>query len=248
MNGSERLGDWISGELYSFSSSPNPPSRISFQWPKSAHYENIPARNAAGMRSGIRQKKPSPARIAAPSCRGPMAKTRSGAAIVEHDLEQALASITPDHRGLRAEKKSVKCESCQAISIFDPDRAAQRCDFCGSPSIVPVDALKDAVTPESLLPSVIPATQVRDQLRAVVWQPLVGAEQTETRRPHRHAARHLPPLLDLRRPRRCRLDRRVRLPLLRHRDLPRRQRKNRHPPGPAHPLGTERRAIVPLLR
>ncbi|MEY3897497.1 MAG: hypothetical protein RLZZ214_3018 [Verrucomicrobiota bacterium] len=89
-----------------------------------------------------------------------------GAAIIEHDLEQALASVPPDHRGLRAEKKSVKCESCQAISIFDPDRAAQRCDFCGSPSIVPIDDLKDAVTPESLLPSVIPATQVRDQLRA----------------------------------------------------------------------------------
>ncbi|NQX03113.1 zinc ribbon domain-containing protein, partial [bacterium] len=89
-----------------------------------------------------------------------------GAAIVEHDLATALAAIPPAQRGLRAEKKSVKCESCQAISIFDPDRAAQRCEFCGSPSIVPVDDLVDAVTPESLLPSVIPSTQVRDQLRA----------------------------------------------------------------------------------
>ena len=89
-----------------------------------------------------------------------------GAGIVEHDLETALASIGNETHGLQAEKKSVKCESCQAISIFDPDRAAQRCDFCGSPSIVPIDDLKDAVTPESLLPSVIPATQVRDQLRA----------------------------------------------------------------------------------
>lgn len=88
-----------------------------------------------------------------------------GAAIVEHDLEQALASITPERRGLRDEKKSVKCESCHAISIFDPDRAAQRCDFCGSPSIVAIDDLRDAVTPESLLPAVIPNSQVRDQLR-----------------------------------------------------------------------------------
>ncbi|MES2477304.1 MAG: zinc ribbon domain-containing protein [Verrucomicrobiota bacterium] len=88
-----------------------------------------------------------------------------GAAIVEHDLEKALASVSPDDRGLRAEKKSVKCESCQAISIFDPDRAAQRCDFCGSPSIVPVDDLKDLITPESVLPAVVPATRVRDQLR-----------------------------------------------------------------------------------
>ncbi|MEO5712730.1 MAG: zinc ribbon domain-containing protein [Luteolibacter sp.] len=88
-----------------------------------------------------------------------------GAAIVEHDLETALSSVQPEDRGLRAEKKSVKCESCQAISIFDPDRAAQRCDFCGSPSIVPMDDLRDVITPESLLPAVIPSTQVRDQLR-----------------------------------------------------------------------------------
>ncbi len=88
-----------------------------------------------------------------------------GAAIVEHDLETALSSVPDDLRGLREEKKSVRCESCRAISVFDPDRAAQRCDFCGSPSIVPVDNLRDLITPESLLPAVIPNTQVRDQLR-----------------------------------------------------------------------------------
>jgi hypothetical protein len=88
-----------------------------------------------------------------------------GGAIVERDLEQALATLGSDARGFKTEKKSVKCESCQAISIFDPDRAAQRCDFCASPSIVPIDDLKDAITPESLLPAVVPATAVRDQLR-----------------------------------------------------------------------------------
>jgi Zn finger protein HypA/HybF involved in hydrogenase expression len=89
-----------------------------------------------------------------------------GAAVFEHNLEEALSSVGPSDRGLKAEKKSVKCESCQAISIFDPDRAAQRCDFCGSPSIVPVDDLTNAITPESLLPAVVAAPQVRDQLRA----------------------------------------------------------------------------------
>jgi hypothetical protein len=78
---------------------------------------------------------------------------------------EALASVSDDARGLLEQKKSVKCESCQAISVFDPTRAAQRCDFCGSPSIVPVDEMKDAITPESLLPAVVPQTQVRDQLR-----------------------------------------------------------------------------------
>ncbi len=88
-----------------------------------------------------------------------------GATIIEHDLESVLSAIPNQARGFLAEKKSVKCESCQAISIFDPTRAAQRCDFCGSPSIVPVDELKDAITPESLLPAAIPQPQVRDQLR-----------------------------------------------------------------------------------
>jgi hypothetical protein len=88
-----------------------------------------------------------------------------GAAIVEHDLVAALRRIGDERRGLREAKQSVRCESCRAISIFDPLRAAQRCEFCGSPSIVPVDGLRDEVTPESLLPCVIDATRVRDTLR-----------------------------------------------------------------------------------
>ncbi|MCX6877163.1 MAG: zinc ribbon domain-containing protein [Verrucomicrobia bacterium] len=87
-----------------------------------------------------------------------------GAAIVEHDLERALADAGAAQPGGPAEQQSVKCESCQAISVFDAARVAQRCDFCGSPAIVPFDAVKDAIRPESLLPVVIPATQVRDHL------------------------------------------------------------------------------------
>ncbi len=92
-------------------------------------------------------------------------ETPVGAAIVEHNLAEALAAITDDQRGLGEQKTSVKCESCHAISVFDSDRAAQRCDFCGSPAIVPTDDLTDAITPESLLPAVISNSQVRDQLR-----------------------------------------------------------------------------------
>ena len=88
-----------------------------------------------------------------------------GAAIVEHDLETALSSVPDDARGLHEEKKSVRCESCRAISVFDADRAAQRCDFCGSPSIVPAEDLPNLITPESVLPAVIPNTRVRDELR-----------------------------------------------------------------------------------
>ncbi len=88
-----------------------------------------------------------------------------GAAIVEHDLLRALAETADTPRGLVAEKRAVRCESCHAISQFDADRAAQRCDFCGSPAIVPAEDLRDAITPESLLPAAVPEPRVRDQLR-----------------------------------------------------------------------------------
>jgi len=87
-----------------------------------------------------------------------------GAVVVEHELEAGLAAIPDEGRGLGSEKRSVRCESCHAISEFDPDRVAQRCEFCASPAIVPVDQLRDAITPESILPAVIPETEVRDQL------------------------------------------------------------------------------------
>lgn len=90
-----------------------------------------------------------------------------GAAITEHDLVQALAKAADSPGGPANERQAVKCESCQAISQFDSDRTAQRCDFCGSPSIVPAEALKDSITPESLLPAAVPEPTVRDQLR--IW-------------------------------------------------------------------------------
>ena len=55
-----------------------------------------------------------------------------GGDIRENDLGTALRNVDANHRGWAAEKTSVKCQSCQAISVFDPTRVAQRCDFCGS--------------------------------------------------------------------------------------------------------------------
>ncbi|MGI8601901.1 MAG: zinc ribbon domain-containing protein [Verrucomicrobiales bacterium] len=88
-----------------------------------------------------------------------------GESIREHDLLEALGNATVEERGWREEKKSVKCQSCQAISVFDPQRVAQRCEFCGSPSIVAYEETKDAITPESLLPVKLSQPQVRDALR-----------------------------------------------------------------------------------
>ncbi len=85
--------------------------------------------------------------------------------IKEHDLAAALRSIPDSQRGWQARKTSVRCQSCQAISVFDPERVGQRCDFCGSSALVPYEEIKEAFRPESLLPMRISETQVRDSIR-----------------------------------------------------------------------------------
>jgi ribosomal protein S27E len=89
----------------------------------------------------------------------------TGAEIKEHDLVQALRQVPDRFRGWQEEKTTVKCQSCQAISVFDAARQAQRCDFCASPSLVAYVGDKDAITPESVLPFKLSEPQTRDLLR-----------------------------------------------------------------------------------
>jgi DNA-directed RNA polymerase subunit RPC12/RpoP len=86
--------------------------------------------------------------------------------IVEHDLVAVLRGIPDSARGWQAAKTSVRCQSCQAISVFDADHVGQRCDFCGSSALVPYEQVKDAFRPESLLPLKVAEPQARDLMRA----------------------------------------------------------------------------------
>ncbi len=86
--------------------------------------------------------------------------------IVEHDLVAALRNIPDEARGWQSEKTAVRCQSCQAISVFDPDKVAQRCEFCGSAQIVPYTQVKDSFRPESLLALRVSESQARDAIRA----------------------------------------------------------------------------------
>ena len=87
--------------------------------------------------------------------------------IVEHDLVAALRDAPDSDRGWKADKVSVKCQSCQAISVFDPKRVAQRCDFCGAAQLVPYEQTKAPISPESLLPFKVAESTVREKIR--VW-------------------------------------------------------------------------------
>ncbi len=85
--------------------------------------------------------------------------------IVEHDLVTALREIPDDARGWQAAKTSVRCQSCQAISVFDAAKIGQRCSFCGAAALVPYEQVKDSFRPESLLPIKLSETQVRESIR-----------------------------------------------------------------------------------
>lgn len=86
--------------------------------------------------------------------------------IKENCLITGLQNLRDDQRGWATERRSVKCQSCQAITVFEPSRAAQRCDFCGSAAIIPIDEQMRPVRPESLLEFKVSETQVRDSIRA----------------------------------------------------------------------------------
>ena len=92
--------------------------------------------------------------LVCPACGtvSPMEISPDGVIINEHDLVTALRELPLDARGWQSERRTVKCQSCQAISVFAPARVAQKCDFCGSPSLLPYDDIKPPIRPESVLP------------------------------------------------------------------------------------------------
>ena len=88
-----------------------------------------------------------------------------GSLIEESDLAKALRGLPEDQRGWQAETRSVRCQNCHAISVFEPKHVAQRCDFCGSPAIVDIEEQQAPIRPSSLLPFVVPEADVRESMR-----------------------------------------------------------------------------------
>ncbi len=93
-------------------------------------------------------------------------QTRDGeTVIIEHDLAAALRSLPAESRGWLTGKSSVRCQSCQAISVFDAAKVGRRCDFCGSAQLVPYEQVQDSIRPESLLPFKVSESQARELIR-----------------------------------------------------------------------------------
>ena len=78
---------------------------------------------------------------------------------------RCAGSATTGAAGRRS-LRQVKCRSCQAISVLDPKRQAQNCEFCGSAQLVAYEEAKPAFRPESVLPFKVSEPQARDRIRA----------------------------------------------------------------------------------
>ena len=90
---------------------------------------------------------------------------RNTGKVCEIDLVRALRELPDELRGWQVAKRSVRCRSCQAVSVFDPARVGQSCDFCGSSELVDYDEIKAPLRPQSLLPFRIEVARAREAVR-----------------------------------------------------------------------------------
>ena len=88
-----------------------------------------------------------------------------GTLVDELDLLAGLRGLSQEQRGWSAASRVVRCQSCNAISVFDAKRVAQNCDFCGSPALIAEDAQAAPIRPSSQLPFQVAQSKVREDIR-----------------------------------------------------------------------------------
>ena len=150
------------------------------------------------------------------------------ATIVELDLAKALRELPDEERGWLTEKRTVQCQSCKAVTVFDPERVGQNCEFCGSPALVDYKEIKAPIRPQSLLPFKITQAQVREQIRSWYASKWLAPGRAQDARARRSRPRRLHPVLDVRRAGRLPVGGRSRALLLHDRDY-REQRADARP-------------------
>ena len=73
---------------------------------------------------------PGKSKLVCPFCgtESPYQIDRVTGQIQELDLVKTLRELPEDQRGWQAEKRSVQCQSCRAVMVFDPTRVGQNCE------------------------------------------------------------------------------------------------------------------------
>jgi hypothetical protein len=95
----------------------------------------------------------------------PYSIDRDAGKVGENDLASALAATTASERVFQAQRRSVQCQSCRAVMVYDAARVGQNCEFCGSPALVAYQEIKSPVSPKGVLPFRIDRNRVRDDIR-----------------------------------------------------------------------------------
>ncbi len=90
---------------------------------------------------------------------------RATGRVAEIDLVTTLRELPEEDRGWQTERRSVQCQSCKAVMVYDPQRVGQNCEFCGSPALVSYDEIKSPIRPTGVLPFRIDRNRVRDDIR-----------------------------------------------------------------------------------
>jgi hypothetical protein len=94
----------------------------------------------------------------------PYVLNRETGKVVEIDLLQTLSEMPEELRGWNTARRSVQCQSCKAVMVFDPSKVGKNCEFCGSPALVDYEEIKSPIRPQSLLPFTVSQDQVRDRM------------------------------------------------------------------------------------
>lgn len=90
---------------------------------------------------------------------------KAGGAVSEIDLLKMLRELPEEQRGWDTARRSVQCQSCKAVMVFDPAKVGKNCEFCGSPALVDYQELQSPVRPQSLLPFKLSQSDVRDRMK-----------------------------------------------------------------------------------
>jgi hypothetical protein len=90
---------------------------------------------------------------------------KQGGVVDELDLVSVLRSLPEEAKGWAAARRSVQCQSCKAVMVFDPVKVGKNCEFCGSPALVDYDDIQAPITPQSLLPFTVSQSDIRDRMK-----------------------------------------------------------------------------------
>jgi predicted RNA-binding Zn-ribbon protein involved in translation (DUF1610 family) len=110
---------------------------------------------------------PTTQKLSCPFCgtESPYRIDRESGKVVEIDLASTLRALPEEARGWLDARRSVQCQSCRAVMVFETARVGQNCEFCGSPALVDYTEIKAPIRPQGVLPFRIDANRVRDDIR-----------------------------------------------------------------------------------